>query len=262
MQCICRPIRRSRSIWRLIVAIFLYAIFQTQAYAGQPSSDPDQEALDLQRVINQPAIQWSAPDMPALEKLQRKIYVPKIAEHKSLIQQLVQWLRDWLFGKDGGQGKSNWLENIPISERIMQIILYASIAAIVGLSLAIVWRELPQFSTKRKSANSKQATSFAAAMDDEAWPPNLAGMSTRAGLSRLFASLVKRLQTQGQLPAESGLTHAELATQLSTSDVQRAAAFKQLAEQASSAVYAGYAPSSAELQNAQALAQKVGLANA
>jgi len=151
-----------------------------------------------------------------------------------------RWLRSMLERQGGNSDNwfSRWLEETRISSLVATLLLYTSLALILGLTIFVIVNELRAAGVFRKRTRTELdpiARGIAAAADDAAADFDTLSVDRKA--SMLLRMLVATLVRSGRLRTERSLTHRELCARARFDDARQRESFQRVAALAERTVY-------------------------
>lgn len=155
----------------------------------------------------------------------------------SLWERALHWVLDWLGGDE--QSDAGWLKDLSISETLVRFFLYACLALIVLLALAVILTEFRHVSFGRRMQDSRWEDEQLAEMVSPGFDQLLAApLRDQPGL--LLAIILARLQAIGVLQMRSSATHRDIATAVQS--LQQGEAVASISEAAERATFGDWHP--------------------
>ncbi|MEI8572381.1 DUF4129 domain-containing protein [Methylomonas sp. LW13] len=151
--------------------------------------------------------------------------------------------------EDQYQQLQRWLAALKPSQQAAEIIIYVSIALLLGLSAWLVISELYQAGVFRKFSGKRQPVTPAdklAETQSLASHPTIKTVTPQAQIGALLAQLINALIQRQLLPADPSLTHRQLVSHFQQQARQADSAFSRLVRQAEPLLY-GHRPVDADL---------------
>jgi hypothetical protein len=208
-----------------------------RALVSRYENEPEREAIGTESLD------------PLLESLRQ----PPVAEQSlSWYERLKRWLHQ-LFEKKQIQPDANteswlsrWLDEHPLPEVVIWIVVYGSITLVVLLTLGIVINEVRLAVRGRRGAAEAAAADLPGAAGAARLDLALSGERPSALLRMLIATLVKT----GRLNGAQSLTHRELTKRARFDDSTQRESFQKIAQLAEREVFGGREVASDDLDEA------------
>jgi hypothetical protein len=186
----------------------------------------DQLGRDWQRRLNRTAVaelaqqvrRYQSPPLssaPRIDALPQVMHTLQLAAVRlSRWQQFKEWLASWLRQPQQDMGwLRSLLAHLSLPAVVARVLGYTIVAAVLGLALWIVWRELKALGvlTRRRGRAATARGRVVGAADSEPELPDLDALPVWQRPAALLAALVQALRRSGRLTQERALTHRELA---------------------------------------------------
>jgi hypothetical protein len=178
----------------------------------------------------------------SLESILDELQQPAQAEQPlTWFERFKRWLRNLMGQQDAATDSwlSRWLQEHSLSETAQKVLLYAVVALVVLLALAVIVNEVRVARRGRRKRERTHASFAEASLDGPARSLDLDAAARNERPSILLQMLVATLVKTGRLQAERSLTHRELAARARFDDPSQRESFRRIAHLAERVVYGG-----------------------
>jgi hypothetical protein len=216
---------------------------------------PDQ-IEELERIIGRyRQAHDSAIDLDGLDGVLKSLREETVEQQPSLWARFRAWLREVLgreAPKPGKPWRLPWLDNLTVSDAVINTVAWSAFALVIGLALAVVLNELRAAGVLRRGP--LRAREVPPDAPSGAHEPVTLGDLDRVPLedrpSLLLRVLVETLLETGRLSAATSLTHRELSSRASFEVSEERTTFQRIARLAERSVYGRVSAPSHEIEEA------------